>query len=106
MKLRFLILILIGLILTSCNPFSNLWDSQPDTEEKSEQYMMTINLVSTNTQNSRAGESLDYENGTDAENAITDIRFYFFDNDNNIIKTRTPKTGNVFNAYFDHTYTQ
>lgn len=106
MKLRFLILILIGLILTSCNPFSNLWDSEPDKEEKSEQYLMTINLVSTNIQNSREGESLDYENGTDAENAITDIRFYFFDNKNNIIKTRTPKTGNAFNAYFDHTYTQ
>lgn len=86
----------LGLAFASCSNEDAVNGS--GLEGNLETNYISINLVPAPDNGSRATTSSDYEYGTDDENAVTSIRFYFFDNQNKAASVKSDGTN-----YFDWT---
>lgn len=72
-----------------------------DTTGNFETNYLSINLVQAPDLNSR--DDAAYENGTETENTVTSVRFYFFDNNGKAVSVK--KVGEKYQNYFDWTKT-
>ena len=84
----------IGLILASCSSEKNIFPDEPGGESSN---FLSVSLVTTKT-NSRAA---DYVDGTAQENAISTIRFYFFDIEGNATPVFKESVSGTYLSYID-----
>lgn len=95
---QFFLGMLAAAALVGCSSDDTLSnDSNPTVGDGNPRYM-SINIMSTS---SALGTRADYENGSDAENAVNKVRFYFFTNDGNPANVKKTATGYV--NYYDWT---
>lgn len=99
MKMKYWALALLaGGMMTACSSDDNLsGGTGPSTGDGPVAYL-AVNLKSS-TELTRA----DYENGSDEENNISNIRFYFYDTSGNPCNCITPKEGGTAQNYLDVT---
>lgn len=99
MKKALFILPMLAAGIASCTS-----DVPANNEEQSgEAKYLSINIVATPTGGTKADPTAadDYENGTDTENAVTKVRFYFFDENKEAANVK--KSGDTWVNYYDWT---
>ena len=84
----------IGLILASCSSEKNIFPDEPGGESSN---FLSVSLVTTKT-NSRAA---DYVDGAAQENAISTVRFYFFDIEGNATPVFKESVSGTYLSYID-----
>lgn len=67
---------MLSMLIAACSQDTVLNDDNPDGVSETTTSYLSVNLVSADDSPSRAAAG--YEDGTEAENAITKVRFYFF----------------------------
>lgn len=110
MKIRILFAsMIVGLTFVGCSSEDGVTPGD-NGEGLSEPQFLTVNLVTNPTNGSRAGgdqhtgdpnKNSTYEEGLDAENAVTKVRFYFFDAEGNAAFVK--KVGNEMVNYLEWT---
>lgn len=98
MKKSLFLVPVLALALTGCSndePVANV-DNNGNTETN----YLTVNLVSA--MGSRAAAD-QYEEGTTAENTVKEVRFYFFDDQNEPAAVKYVSSGSTYVSYFDWT---
>lgn len=101
MKKALFILPMLAAGIASCTS-----DVPANNEEQTgEARYLSINIVATPTGGTKADPTAadDYENGTSDENAVTKVRFYFFDKDKQAANVK--KSGETWVNYYDWTTT-
>lgn len=82
-KNTFLLPLLVALALTGCSSDEDLGTGNNENGNGESQFL-TVNLVTNSVNGTRATgdpNNAEYENGSDAENAVSKVRFYFFQSD-------------------------
>lgn len=106
MRIRTLFLSMVaGLAFVGCSSEEDI--APGNNGELSEPQFLTVNLVTNPTNGTRAGgdqhpgdpNDATYEEGLDAENKVTKVRFYFFDADGNAAKVK--KNGTEWVNYLE-----
>ncbi len=106
MRFRLLFLSMVaGLAFVGCSSEEDI--APGNNDELSEPQFLTVNLVTNPTNGTRAGgdqhpgdpNDATYEEGLDAENKVTKVRFYFFDADGNAAKVK--KSGTEWVNYLE-----
>ena len=84
----------LGLILASCSSEKSTFPEEPGDQSN---YFLSVSLVTTKT-NSRAAE---YVDGTPQENAVNNVRFYFFDIEGNATPVFKESVSGTYLSYID-----
>lgn len=77
-KIRLILLMMFGLLLTSCagdGTLTDLVDEAGESEENADRQYLAVNIFSAGN-GTRA--DIGYQDGTQAENQVSSVRFYFF----------------------------
>lgn len=90
---------LLSLFAMGCSDDSN----SPDKEEFSERNVkfLTVSIMSPAALGSRAQNLGDYENGSETENYVNKVRFYFFDKSGNPAPARKDANTERYYSYID-----
>lgn len=93
---------LISIIIQSCSDIENITDSEPSISQSSEGLCyIYINISSPDMEISRGDGDNDwsFEDGTESENKINSIRFYFFNAEGDNLKLQRGVTGELLGFY-------
>lgn len=101
MKKQLFLLPLLGLFLAGCSSNDSLTDGGENPSESVVRNYLSINMVAANGAGMRDADSNpDYENGTEEENNVNMVRFFFFDEKGEATPVR--KKDGSQNEYFSY----
>lgn len=113
MKLRTLFYALLAtVVMAGCSNDENVTDNNGEDDANRATRYLSVNVISSSASGTRAnsGEPGDakYEDGSEAENKVSNVRFYFFDANGNaadVIATTDANSTTTYSNYYDATPT-
>lgn len=99
-KQLFFLPLMAALTLTACSS-----DDEPATDNPAEgdytTHYMSVNIVSADDASGRS--NTEYEDGTETENKVTSIRFFFFTENGEPANVKISPSGSSYQSYYDWT---
>lgn len=104
MKKQLFLLSLLGLFLTGCSINDSITDNEGENSSESvARNYLSISMVSANSAETRATKDNEekYEDGTEIENAVNAVRFFFFDEDGEPTPARKRNGTDGYDSFID-----